>query len=175
MEKDHSHEAIILIMPAGKSLISPYGTFCFVGRQHDAIIARERTSRNSLSRNDLTVQAQPRRRACRVASARCGLIPCRRWRTQSLRLSSDSAVWRHESPLLPALQKNDWRIVEKVVPIVHRAVPFRGQLRLKPFDGPQAGGLQRSFVHSGAEVIVYPNRSSRWINQHRLLGQRPSL
>ena len=27
----------------------------------------------------------------RVASARGGLIPCRRWRTQSLRLSSDSA------------------------------------------------------------------------------------
>ena len=37
-------------------------------------------------------QAQPRRRACRVASARGGLIPCRRWRTQSLRLSSDSAI-----------------------------------------------------------------------------------
>ena len=37
-------------------------------------------------------QAQPRRRTRRVASARGGLIPCRRWRTQSLRLSSDSAV-----------------------------------------------------------------------------------
>ena len=38
-------------------------------------------------------QAQPRRRTRRVASARGGLIPCRRWRTQSLRLSSDSALW----------------------------------------------------------------------------------
>ena len=37
-------------------------------------------------------QAQPRRRTRRVASARGGLIPSRRWRTQSLRLSSDSAV-----------------------------------------------------------------------------------
>ena len=36
-------------------------------------------------------QAQPRRRTRRVASARGGLIPCRRWRTQSLRFSSDSA------------------------------------------------------------------------------------
>ena len=39
-------------------------------------------------------QAQPCRRARRVAAARGGLIPCRRWRTQTLRLSSDSAVWR---------------------------------------------------------------------------------
>ena len=36
-------------------------------------------------------QAQPRRRNRRVASARGGLMPCRRWRTQSLRLSSDIA------------------------------------------------------------------------------------
>ena len=32
---------------------------------------------------------QPHRRARPVASARGGLIPCRRWRTQSLRLSSE--------------------------------------------------------------------------------------
>ena len=40
-------------------------------------------------------QAQPRRRTRRVASARGGLIPYRRWRTQSLRLSSDSASKTH--------------------------------------------------------------------------------
>ena len=36
------------------------------------------------------------RRARRVASARGGLIPCRRWRTQTLRLSSDSAGSGHQ-------------------------------------------------------------------------------
>ena len=49
---------------------------------------------------------RPKGRATRpVASARGGLIPCRRWRTQSLRLSSDSAGcrgWCGESCTAPS-------------------------------------------------------------------------
>ena len=31
-------------------------------------------------------------------------------------------------PYFLTLQENDWRIVEKVVPVVYRAVPFQGVL-----------------------------------------------